>query len=92
MGVEEAFEDDEHMLPPQQNVRKRIDESIAACRRVLEEVDKKFCGAGSAEQGQRVGIAARFKIAFSEDTLPRLQRDVQTHMNALQLNLSILHT
>ncbi|KAI7253119.1 hypothetical protein KC352_g12173, partial [Hortaea werneckii] len=92
MGVEEAFEDDEHMLPPQHNVRKRIDESIAACRKVLEEVDKKFCGSGSAEQGQRVGLGARFKIAFSEDTLPRLQRDVQTHMNALQLNLSILHT
>ncbi|KAI6835155.1 hypothetical protein KC340_g5641 [Hortaea werneckii] len=92
MGVEEAFEDDEHMLPPQQNVRRRIDESIAACRKVLEDVDKKFCGSGSAEQGQRVGLGARFKIAFSEDTLPRLQRDVQTHMNALQLNLSILHT
>ncbi|GAB1741411.1 hypothetical protein NU219Hw_g6644t1 [Hortaea werneckii] len=92
MGVEDAFEDDEHMLPPQQNVRRRIDESIAACRKVLEEVDRKFCGSGSAEQGQRVGLGARFKIAFSEDTLPRLQRDVQTHMNALQLNLSLLHT
>ncbi|KAI7132625.1 hypothetical protein D0869_06347 [Hortaea werneckii] len=92
MGVEEAFEDDEHMLPAQQSVRKRIDESIAACRKVLEEVDKKFCSSGTAEQGQRVGLGARFKIAFSEDTLPRLQRDVQTHVNALQLNLNILHT
>ncbi|KAI7240626.1 hypothetical protein KC330_g1138 [Hortaea werneckii] len=92
VGVEEAFEDDEHMLPPHQSVRRRIDESIAACRKVLEEVDKKFCGSGAAEQGQRIGLGARFKIAFSEDTLPRLQRDVQTHMDALQLNLSLLHT
>lgn len=69
----------------------RVQDSITACSVILRQIEVEILGpADQGGQAADVGFARRFKIASRQRTISRLQREVETHLNALQLNLNVL--
>lgn len=71
-------------------ITETVKESLNSCRRCLEKIEKRFISLISANQGSSGQIVQKVHLTLSKNTIQKLERAVETHIQAISTLIILL--